>query len=69
MEFTVDHLILAVNQLECMRTIAVHMTVSVRNAAIAEEEHNLVRRLRSEGNKVPEHVSILRRKEFINCFY
>lgn len=46
------------------------MTVSVRNAAIAEEEHNLVRRLRSEGNKVPKHVSILRRKGFINCdFY
>jgi len=70
MEFTVDHFILAVNQLECMRTVAVHMTMSVRNATITEEEHNLMRRLRSEGNKVPKHVSILKRKDFINCgFY
>lgn len=64
MEFTVHHLVLAVDQLECVRTIAVHMTVAVRDTAIAEEKHNLVRRFGSERDKVPEHVSVLRKEIF-----
>lgn len=64
-EFAVDHLILAVDQFECMRTVAVHMAVSIGNASITKEKHNLMRRLWSEGDKVPEHVSILKKKLFI----
>lgn len=48
-----------------MRTVAVHMAVSIGNASIAEEEHNLVRRLGSEGDEVPEHVSILKKKNLL----
>lgn len=60
MEFAVDYLVFAVNQLKRMRTVAVHMAMSVRNATIAEEEHDLMRCFWSEGDKVPEHVSILK---------
>lgn len=59
MEFAVDHLVLAINQLERMRTIAIHMTVAVRNTAITKKKHNLVSRLRPERDEVPEHVSVL----------
>jgi len=59
MEFAVDCFVLVVYQLKRMRAIAVHVTVSVRNATIAKEEHNLMRCLSSKRDEVPKHVSIL----------
>lgn len=59
MEFAIHHLVFTVYQLKCMRTIAVHVAITIGYAAIAEKKHNLMRRFGSERNKVPEHVSIL----------
>lgn len=66
MELAVDHVVLAVHQLERVRAVAVHVTVSVGDATVAKEEHHLMRRLGSKRDEVPEHISILQRFSFIN---
>ena len=45
MEFTVDSLTLVIHQLKSVATIPIHMLVTVRNAAITEQEAHLVRGL------------------------
>ncbi len=58
-EFAVKVFILVVDQLECVRSVAIHVPVAIRNTPIREQEADLVCRLRSQRNKVPEHVLVL----------
>jgi hypothetical protein len=41
MEFTVDGLAFGVNELECVRAVAIHVTVTIRCATVAKQEHHL----------------------------
>lgn len=59
MKFTVDHLVVGVYELERVGAVTVHVTMTVRNAAIPKQEHHLVRTLRSKRDEVPEHVGVL----------
>uniref|UniRef100_A0A182JAW5 Uncharacterized protein n=1 Tax=Anopheles atroparvus TaxID=41427 RepID=A0A182JAW5_ANOAO len=58
-ELAVHRLALGVDQLERVRTVPVHEPVAVRDAAVREQEHHLMRRFRAQRDKVPEHVRIL----------
>lgn len=51
-------LTLLVHKLIRVTTIAVHVSVAVRCATITEQNGQLVQRLWTQGQKVPEHVSI-----------
>ena len=42
-ELAVDHLVVAVDELERVRAIAVHVTMTVGNASIREQDHDLMR--------------------------
>lgn len=55
-ELAVHGLALAVDQLERVAAVPVHVAVPVGSAAVGEEEGDLVRGLRAQGDKVPEHV-------------
>ena len=59
MEFTVDCLILAVDQLEGVAPIAVHPPETIRGTAVREQEGHLVGALRPQRQEVPEHIRIL----------
>lgn len=59
MEFAVDGLVVAVDQLEGVAAIAVHVAVAVRGAAVGEQEGHLVGSLWTQGDEVPEHVWVL----------
>jgi len=59
-ELGVDGLTLGIDELEGVGTIAVHVAIAVGGAAIAEQEADLVSRLRAQGEEVPEHVRILK---------
>lgn len=59
MEFAVDCLTLGVDQLEGVRSVAVHVTVTVGSATITEQEEVLVNGFRAQGHEVPEHVGVL----------
>lgn len=52
----------SVDEFEGVHTVSVHVPVAIGNAAIAELKQNLIRRLGSQGGKVPKHVCILQRK-------
>lgn len=62
-ELAVDWLSILVDHLEGVGAIAVHMTMAVGDAPVAKEKRDLVGRFRAEGDKVPEHVWVLRREE------
>lgn len=49
-----------VYKFKSMRTIPVHVSITIRYATIREEEGYLVSGFRAKANKVPEHVSILK---------
>ena len=59
MELAVHGLSMTVDQLECMGAVAVHVTVAVRDPAIAEQERDLVSGLGTQRDEIPEHVRIL----------
>ena len=58
-ELAVDPLVLVVHELECVRAVAVHVSMTIRYASVAEQEHNLVGRLRAQRYEIPEHIGIL----------
>lgn len=57
-ELAVVSFALLVGELEGVRAVAVHESVAIRGAAVAEQEHDLVRGLRSQRDEVPEHVGV-----------
>lgn len=57
-ELAVVSFALVVDELEGVRAVAVHEAVAVGCAAVAEQEHDLVRGLGSQGDEVPEHVGV-----------
>ena len=59
MELAVDPLVLVVHELECVRAVAVHVSMTIRYASVAEQDHNLVGRLRAQRYEIPEHIGIL----------
>ena len=65
MELAEDTLALAINQLEGVWSVTMHESVTVRNASVSKEEQQLVRRFRSERDKVPEHVRVLKMRNGI----
>ena len=56
---------LGVDQLERVRAVAVHVSEAIGRAAVREEERDLVTRLRSQCDKVPEHVRVLQMRHWI----
>lgn len=59
MELAVGHLPLCVDHLEGVRTVAVHVSVTIRYSPVAEHVHDLVCRLRHQRQEIPKHVRIL----------
>lgn len=47
-----------VDERERVRTITVHVPVPVRNTPIRKQEHDLVYRLRTQRQEIPEHVPV-----------
>lgn len=58
-ELGIDGLTLGIHQLKGVRAVAVHVGEAIGSAAITEQEAHLMRRLRAQGEEVPEHVRIL----------
>ena len=50
---------LFVDQFEGVGAVAVHVAIAVRDSAVREEEGDLVHRLPSQRDEVPEHVRVL----------
>jgi hypothetical protein len=59
MEFHIHGLVLTIYSLECMGAVTIHMTISIWNASVGKQKHGLVCGFRSQGEEVPEHVTIL----------
>ena len=59
MKLAVDSLPLSIDHLECMRTIAIHESVSIWSASVGEQEGHLVGCHGHQGDEIPEHVRIL----------
>lgn len=66
MEFAVDWFSFVVDEFEGMRPIPVHVTVTVRNAAVGKQNHDLVSALRSESDEIPEHVVIFQMRHRVS---
>lgn len=64
MEFTPDVIISLVHQLESVRSITIHMSVTIRNTTAAEQEHHLVSSLWTQTDEIPEHVRVLEKRKF-----
>ena len=47
MEFAIDRVALGVDQLESVRSVSVHESVTIGDAAVGEDERKLMRALRS----------------------
>lgn len=58
-ELAVVRLRLGVDELESVRSVAVHVAIAVRDAAVREQHAHLVGGLRAQGDEVPEHVRVL----------
>ena len=61
MELAVDGLVVLADQLEGVATVAVHVAIAVRCAAVGEQETHLVSGLWPQRDEVPEHVRVLQR--------
>lgn len=59
MELAVNWFTLIIDQFECVRPIAIHVTITVRSTTVREKEGDLMRSLRPQTDKVPKHVRIL----------
>ena len=59
----VDGLVVGVDELERVRSVPVHKPVADGRAAVGEQEGHLVGGLLAEGDEVPEHVGVLRKKK------
>src|SRR4051794_4881762 len=65
MEFAINRFAFIIHKFERMRTESVHVPEPIRRTAIAEQEHNLMNRFRSQRQKIPKHIRILQKKTFI----
>ena len=59
MEFHIYSLVLSIYSLKCMRAVTIHMTISIWNASVGKQKHDLMCGFWSQGEEVPEHVSVL----------
>lgn len=59
MELDIDRMAFLVDQLESVRSVAVHVTETVRGSAVGHEEHDLVNGLGTVGPEVPHGLGIL----------
>lgn len=59
MEFHIYSLVLIIYSLKCMRAVTIHMTIPIWNASVRKQKHDLMCRFWSQGEEVPEHVTIL----------
>mmetsp|Transcript_9343 Transcript_9343/g.29469 ORF Transcript_9343/g.29469 Transcript_9343/m.29469 type:complete len:472 (+) Transcript_9343:83-1498(+) len=64
-ELAVHCLSVSIDKLECVRAIAVHVAVSIRDATVGEEEADLMSRLRTQRDEVPEHIGILQVRSWV----
>jgi hypothetical protein len=62
MEFHIHSLIVSIYSLKCMGAVTIHMTMSIWNASVGKQKHGLVCGFRSQGDEVPEHVTILQHR-------
>lgn len=58
MELAIDLLPLIVDQGESVRSITVHVPVTIGNAPVRKQDHELVRSFRTQRPKVPEHIGV-----------
>jgi len=59
MEFHIHSLVLIIYSLKCMRAVTIHVTISIWNASVGKQKHDLMCGFRPQGQEVPEHVTIL----------
>lgn len=59
MKLAINRLTLGVSQFEGMRSITIHMPMSLRSSTIRKQERNLMSRLLSQSDEVPKHIRIL----------
>merc|ERR1719242_1380663 len=50
--------ILSIHHFECVRSITVHVTVSIRGTSVRKQKRNLVSRFLSQSNEIPKHIRI-----------
>lgn len=58
-KFTIDRMIVVVDQLECVGPISIHEAVSIWRPSVCKGEHQLMHCLLLQSDEVPEHVCIL----------
>jgi len=58
-ELAIDCLAVLVGELERVRAVAVHVTVSIGSTAVGEEEHHLMNRLRAMAPEIKHRICIL----------
>ena len=61
-EFDVDCMSFSINHFESVTSITIHVSMTVRNAAITKQETHLMGRLWTKGDEVPKHVWVLKEK-------
>ena len=59
MDLSVDPVALLVDELHAVSQVAVHLAVSVRNASVTHQDHDLVDGLGVLGQVVPEHGRVI----------
>lgn len=62
-KFDIDNIIGGIYHLECVRTIAMHVSKAIWNSPVRKEDHHLMCGFRAQRYEVPEHVSILVTKQ------
>ena len=65
MEFTVDRLVVGVDHFECVTSVSIHESESIRSSTVSHQEGHLVHWLRSECDKIPECIWILRKERWL----
>ena len=68
MEFHIHCLVLIIHGLKCMRAVTIHVTIAIWNASVGKQKHGLMHGFRSQGQEVPEHVTILQLFLYSTCY-
>lgn len=66
MELAVDWVSLSVDQLKCVRAVAVHESIAIGSASVAEQERDLMRSFWTQRDKVPKHVGVFQMSDRIS---
>ena len=65
MKFAVDSLPFLIHQFEGVASITIHVLIPIGNAAITEQEANLMSGFRAKSDEIPEHVRVLQKFKMV----